>query len=259
MADSQDPNQSSRTVLAGQLPDPPPFWKSFTEENMYRIKKLQEVVPSDHSTANSQPPRLEGLSPDLLYLQPPAEPPNGEWRVFGNKYTLDDKLPSLEEQGMERLVPKSQDDIDNKDVKHLDRAFELKRLAKSVLLNFLELMGLLSIDPKFSEAKVDDIRTLFINFHHVLNEYRPHQAREQAISLMQDRLDKIRAETTAINAQTDKAKRVLDGLASIDIPNVETVIASLSTDQVDKKELLKERDVEVWEQADLLLRNTDNM
>ncbi|PHH49940.1 Mediator of RNA polymerase II transcription subunit 7 [Ceratocystis fimbriata CBS 114723] len=252
MADSQDPNQS-RTALAGRLPDPPPFWKSFTDQNMARIKKLQEAMPAAHPNGSSLLMRLEGLSPDLLYLQPPAEPPNSEWRVFGNKYTLDDKLPSLEEQGMDRLVPKQEDDANSKDIKHLDRAFELKRLAKSVLLNFLELMGQLSIDPKFAEAKVDDIRTLFINFHHVLNEYRPHQAREQAISLMQDRLDKIRAETTAINAQMDKAKRVLDGLASIDVPNVEAAMAEMSPVRVDKEEVLKQRDTEIWQHADMLL------
>jgi hypothetical protein len=45
-------------------------------------------------------------------------------------------------------VAKGADDSsDGKDDKHMDRAFELKRLAKSLLLNFLELTGILSLAP----------------------------------------------------------------------------------------------------------------
>lgn len=103
--------------------------------------------------------------------------------------------------------------------KHTDRAFELKRLAKSVLLNFLELLGVLGANPDQAEDKVADVRKLFINFHHVVNEYRPHQARESLIALMQTQLDKTRAETAAVRAATDRAKRVLEGLGSIEIPD----------------------------------------
>lgn len=54
---------------------------------------------------------------------------------------LEDQLPNLEEQGIQRLGPEQEQD------RHRDRALELKRLAKSLLLNFLELLGVLSIDP----------------------------------------------------------------------------------------------------------------
>jgi hypothetical protein len=62
---------------------------------------------------------------------------------------------------------------------------------------------------------VQDLRTLFINVHHILNEYRPHQARESAIEMMQDHLDRTRTETLAIRTQVDKAKRLLEGLGSL--------------------------------------------
>ncbi|KKA28784.1 hypothetical protein TD95_002864 [Thielaviopsis punctulata] len=250
MAETQDPNQA-RTALSGQLPNPPLFWKSFTAENVQRMKNLRGAIPSAHPNGSASPMRIVGLPSDLTYLQPPAEPENGEWRLFGDKYTLDDRLPSLEDQGIDRLVPLHEDTNGNKDVKHFDRAFELRRLSKSVLLNFLELMGHMSLDPHLAEDKINDIRTLFINFHHMLNEYRPHQAREQAISLMQDRLDKIRADTTAINAQVDKAKRVLEGLASIDVPSVEAVLADKVLTEADEHELGLDRQRNYWAEADL--------
>ncbi len=64
---------------------------------------------------------------------------------------------------------------------------------------------------------MQDLRTLFINMHHILNEYRPHQARESAIEMMQDHLDRTRTETLAIRTQVDKAKRLLEGLGSLGI------------------------------------------
>lgn len=100
------------------------------------------------------------------------------------------------------------------------RALNLKRLAKSVLLNFLELVGAASLDPGAILDKAADIQNILINMHHGINEYRPHQARESLIQTMQARLDQVRAETAAVNAVTDKARRVLEGLGSIEVPDV---------------------------------------
>lgn len=76
-----------------------------------------------------------------------------------------------------------------------------------------------SINPDGAAEKADDIETILINIHNAINEYRPHQARESLIETMQGRLDQIRSETAAVNAVTDKAKRVLEGLGSIEAPN----------------------------------------
>jgi mediator of RNA polymerase II transcription subunit 7 len=89
-------------------------------------------------------------------------------------------------------------------------------MAKSLLLNFLEMIGTMSINPEQGEAKVNDLKELLINFHHVLNEYRPHQARESLILLMQDQLDKKRAETHAIRVATENAKKTIEALADVD-------------------------------------------
>lgn len=104
------------------------------------------------------------------------------------------------------------------DANNRERALNLKRLAKSVLLNFLELIGAASLNPDAILDKAADIQTILLNMHHGINEYRPHQARESLIQTMQTRLDQVRAETAAVNAVTDKARRVLEGLGSIEVP-----------------------------------------
>ncbi|KAL6887208.1 MED7 domain-containing protein [Trichoderma longibrachiatum] len=200
--------------LASTFPNPPEFWKDFTQDNIAELVELKLARgPLDQDDASNG--RIPDLPEHLRHLQPPPEPADGRWRVFGDQYVLDDKLPTLEEQGIQNLPATASSGA--KDAKHYDRAFELKRLVKSLLLNFLELNGILARNPADAEAKVLDIRTLFINIHHILNEYRPHQARESAIEMMQDHLDRTRTETAAIRTQVDKARKVLEGLGSLDL------------------------------------------
>ncbi|KAF9977045.1 Mediator of RNA polymerase II transcription subunit 7 [Actinomortierella ambigua] len=46
--------------------------------------------------------------------------------------------------------------------------------------------------------KVEQIRLIFINMHHILNEYRPHQAKETLRLMMQEQLERKRRETQAL-------------------------------------------------------------
>ncbi|KAF2971556.1 hypothetical protein GQX73_g1967 [Xylaria multiplex] len=202
--------------IASTWPPPPPFWKEFTPDNVARIEDLRKEAAESSGIQNSSNIRLgPGLPRELRNLQPPPEPENGEWRVFGDRYALKDELPQLDDGEIRRLFPDP--DERDQDGKHFDRATILKRLAKSLLLNFLELTGLLATSPEAAEEKITDLRDLFINFHHLINEYRPHQARESLITMMQSQLDRTRAETNAIRDAKDKAERVLEGLSSLTI------------------------------------------
>lgn len=131
--------------------------------------------------------------------------------------------------------------------KHSSRALILKRLAKSLLLNFLELVGIMSVNPEQYAEKVQDIRVLFINFHHLLNEYRPHQARESLILMMQDQLDKSRAETAGILAMKEKVEGILEGLSQAKLAEVSEE-SILNT--AESKEDLEEDGKEVWDELE---------
>ena len=62
----------------------------------------------------------------------------------------------------------------------IDRKMELKKLNRSILVCFLELLDILILNPASPErnTKINNLSILFINMHHLINEYRPHQARE---------------------------------------------------------------------------------
>ncbi|EAA29552.1 hypothetical protein GE21DRAFT_9404 [Neurospora crassa] len=277
MADTEDDN----SALASFFPDPPLFWKAFTPSNLQAYAEIKQQYASQHGIPVEDVVRVPDLpaDSDLIYLQPPAEPKDGTWRLYGEPQSLEESLQPLESAGIERLGPPlpgstttstsntqttttdsqsttqpTTDDTQptsafpsqqptsqlplppsstsapggassgasstqTHDTLHL----HLKRLSKSLLLNFLELLGIMSLDPAAGSQKAADLRTLFLNFHHVLNEYRPHQAREQLIQLMQERLDQTRAETAANRAVAEKARRVLEGLGSVEIPAVDDV------------------------------------
>ncbi|KAH6609960.1 med7-member of rna polymerase ii transcriptional regulation mediator complex [Trichoderma cornu-damae] len=279
MAEQQEPHS-----LASTFPNPPDFWKAFTPDKIAKVGELRRAhAAGDEEGADHV--RIPDLPEDLMALQPPPEPADGRWRVFGDQYMvcvascvrpswhrlrslipasmrlqLDDKLPTLEEQGIENLPATGSSN--GKDAKHYDRAFELKRLAKSLLLNFLELAGIMSRNPADAEAKIKDLRTIFINIHHILNEYRPHQARESAIEMMQDHLDRTRTETAAIRTQVDKARKVLEGLGSLDLSSfkmeeeniaVRTATAAARTREEEREAAAMEREAAAWATADALI------
>jgi mediator of RNA polymerase II transcription subunit 7 len=60
---------------------------------------------------------------------------------------MNDPLPSLEEQGIQQLYTPPATPTGTSG-KHTDRALILKRIAKSLLLNFLELIGIMSVNPE---------------------------------------------------------------------------------------------------------------
>lgn len=52
------------------------------------------------------------------------------------------------------------------------------------------------------------MRNLFINAHHLLNLYRPHQARESLIMMMEEQLERSREEIK----EMDKVKLEIEGM-----------------------------------------------
>lgn len=108
----------------------------------------------------------------------PKPPPaiTDTYQMFGSTFNNEEMIRSLESQGIRRLIPQ-----------HFDRRKELKKLNHSLFANFLDLIDLLihyPDSPKRTE-KIEDLSLLFVHIHHLLNEFRPHQARETLRVLME--------------------------------------------------------------------------
>ncbi|SCV00709.1 LAMI_0G06832g1_1 [Lachancea mirantina] len=186
--------------IAALYPPPPPYIKYFTEENVQKMSRV---------TSEGEKREAEGVEGDLSYLVPPSIPESGHYRAFGSIWHIKDELPDLIKSGMTQLYDSEQAGASSS---YQDRIKELHRLLKSLLLNFLELTGILSINPEKFPEKVDHIRTILINIHHLLNEYRPHQSRESLIMLLEEQLEYKKREIREIKSVCDNVRSQLDKL-----------------------------------------------
>lgn len=83
--------QQPAPALAAAFPAPPPYWQSFTPTNLERIAELraaQEPSAKHYNAATELPLRILDLPPELRWLQPPVQPPEGTYRCFGDSFDV---------------------------------------------------------------------------------------------------------------------------------------------------------------------------
>ncbi|EEH05676.1 mediator complex subunit [Histoplasma capsulatum G186AR] len=185
--------EAGQQKVTAAFPPPPPFWKHFTSQNLKKLdecKKEHEEKIGSKQIWTPEALRMLELPPELRFLVPPQAPTSSSYSLFGESQSVSINLPSLQEQGIEQLYPSPP----SGNALPANHRFYLLKISKSLLLNFLEFIGILALCPERFESKVQDIRNLFINAHHLLNLYRPHQARESLIMLMEEQLDRTKEE-----------------------------------------------------------------
>ena len=66
-------------------------------------------------------------------------------------------------------------------------------------------------DPTLHPEKLQDINKLLHNAHNVVNEYRPHQARETLIEVMERRVRERREEVRRVRGLVGRVGRLVEG------------------------------------------------
>ncbi|XP_058941523.2 mediator of RNA polymerase II transcription subunit 7-like [Pocillopora verrucosa] len=138
----------------------------------------------------------------------PPTPAEGAYAMFGASFETDESIiRPLELQGITRLYTTQG---------RFDRIKELKKLNHSIVINFLELLDILIKSPSSPkrEEKLEDLNLLFINIHHLINELRPHQARE-TLRVMMERQKQQRLDTAdKLNKHLDRVVAMLQSSLS---------------------------------------------
>jgi MED7 protein len=102
---------------------------------------------------------------------------------------------------------------------------EIKKLNYSILVNFLDLLDVLIRAPDSSRRieKIDDLTLLFIHMHHLINEFRPHQARETLRVMLEtqrrqrlETIDRFRKHLTRVEEMLKSCVLALPGDIELD-------------------------------------------
>lgn len=198
--------EEQQQQLISPFPAPPPFYKHFTKQNRDRVQQLRrEAGASQNDGAKEHDIDTTTLPPELGCLVPPPPPSTSKFTVFGHEIDLQAPQPTLAEAGIEQLYPEHPS-VTTTPQPHLIA------LSRSLLTTFLSLTGILAANPELYEERVLDLQAIVFNMHSLINQYRPHQARESLIMLMEDRVEKMRAETRAIEEGREKVAKLLEGM-----------------------------------------------
>ncbi|KAK0420512.1 hypothetical protein QR680_014731 [Steinernema hermaphroditum] len=165
----------------------------------------------------------------------PAPPPVPiEYEVFGERYNLEEEL----------VVPLKALGIQAYSTIGLSWRDEFKKMNASVVINFLDLLQILINSPDSPERvqKIEAIRLLFINMHHMVNEYRPVQARatlavmlEHQIKEMQKLTDDVRKlQFRGIDVVNQTLSHVQEGEA-VPLPNIPGAVRTQDIVRRDKE------------------------
>ncbi|RIA98528.1 mediator complex, subunit Med7 [Glomus cerebriforme] len=186
--------------VASVYPLPPEYYKRYTDENLDILKQVKEQGEETFVSSGGALPQ----NFNILELEPPTPITEGYYYTFNDKWPVVDVLLSLKEQGEQQLYPSGE----------INRIVELKKLNQSAIFNFLELLNSLAKDPERSDEKFKQIKLIFLNMKHMLNEYRPHQARETLRLILKNQLEDRRRATEEIKNRCNEFAKTLENINS---------------------------------------------
>ncbi|KAF2624514.1 hypothetical protein BU25DRAFT_154801 [Macroventuria anomochaeta] len=230
--------------LLNYFPDPPPFFKHFTTKNIERLKEIEKEADNGTEASNGianpssklSTEQILALPTELRYLIPPPPPHDNEsFHVFGepakssgtNNFTQMMAFISktlgeqfvLSDWTYTQLYPSTgSPSADPPSTSHstdanIDRQQYLNRFNRSIIIEYISLLGIVAKNPtsEHKDRKLKHILTLVCNMHALINEYRPHQARETLITIMEEQVKRKKAEAEGVKVMQEKIRGVLEG------------------------------------------------
>ena len=269
--------------LLNAYPDPPPFYKHFTTENLERLHEIENEASNSAKTSKDvasttsklSTEQILALPTELRYLIPPPPPADNEsFHVFGepaktsgtNNFTQMMEFVSktlgeayiLSDWKYAQLYPTADPTLSTTNA-NIDRQAYLNRFNRSIIIEYISLLGVVALNPtaEHKDMKMKHILTLVCNMHALINEYRPHQAREKLIRIMEEQVARKKREIEGVRAMGEKVRGLLEGFGKA----VEAEADNTKNQEADKEdakspgqdELRREAQRGMWDTVDEIL------
>ena len=237
--------EGQQNAITSAFPAPPAFYKSFATDNLSHLQSHLESTTSNPLSIFDPTNPTHGTLPDastlpthLQNLVPPLIPAGGTYSTFNTVHnvapTPESDLPS----------PPSPD--------------QLIAVLRQVLLQFLKITHILSIDPsmKYYVPAWERLEVLFKEIHLGINTWRPHQAREALIGMMEEQIRVLKSETERCRDGVGKAREIVEGIRKgeggekmevLETNGVNGVDVMNGAKVVTEKERRSRREKEVWQ------------
>lgn len=201
MDDSQPPQQS---IPSAPYPAPPPFWRYFTTANLERLRAIQQEHDNTIASSTDQPISPRNLPTELRYLVPPDPPPPGteKYRTFNTEHAIDQTPQPPPQSAL----------LFNPNAPHINLKALLHALTSSLLVNFLELTTVLSVNPAQHKETIEEMEKIFINCHYIINMYRPRQTREEIIKRLEQQVRNGEEEIERCHQVAGKVREFLEAV-----------------------------------------------
>jgi mediator of RNA polymerase II transcription subunit 7 len=271
MADQQPPEDEELKLPF--FPPPPPFYQNFTTENKDRLEEIKKdaglATTEDSSPVQLSVEQILALPTELRYLIPPEPPKDSdEFKVFGevNKAKGMDNFNKTMEMisralaaqytltgwTYEQLYPSTE--ASSSASSTLDRQRYLFRFLRSILVAYIELLGIVAVNPtsEHKDDKLKDMLTMVTNMHALINEYRPHQARETLIREMERQVERKKREIEGVKKVKERVAEVLDGFGR-DAPVEKAADKSEDAVVISEEDRRKEAQEHMWQAVDEIL------
>ncbi|POM76123.1 Mediator of RNA polymerase II transcription subunit, partial [Phytophthora palmivora] len=201
--DTLEPKNPYQTWSTGEMRNPPRNVKMalrfpLSIANMSAEEEAPEIVSEFPA-----PPKFFALYADGVESGPaPPEPMEPTYHMFGSPYSTQDVVPDLLPQPDRKLYAQGDDPVDYK--------AEMKKINRSLLANFVELVDILIKKPAMFNEKLDDVELLFLNMHNLINAFRPHQARETVIQMLKTQVQERRDAARDIRRTIDESRQAVE-------------------------------------------------
>lgn len=207
------------------------------DQMKYEGQPREREVISDLDTKGESSTSILPLPTwDVLLAMEPANldwiKQDGFYSCFGDRWPIEESLPSLQEMGMTQIYPSSSSSSSAEE-QSIDRPAILTSLLRTLLKSYLRLIDSVLAPPQAylsthndpetgaminqewlftTQDKAKQINDISINFMHLLNETRPLQAKEQLRDLMRDQLNNRKQETKLMRLQCKAMRAEIEAI-----------------------------------------------